>query len=201
MILARQSLTGQEALSEIIYDGTLGEGRFMQPIQLKSLALAVLAFTLCSFFSGQPARAYEDPSIIGACRECLESAVTDSGKRASIAAFFTGLACVASGPASPLVCPIAAGGAAAASALVDLTAASRCAQQSACVRLAAALKEKTKTNCELPDAGKKGMVRTLTFCRNGFGTTFAQSCNASHAGSPSAGACTNLHCPTSNSGC
>lgn len=169
-----------------------------------SLMTVVLAAVAVGLFTHVPigaveAQSYESPSVIQECKLCLESAVADSGKRASVAAFFTGIACAASGPASPLVCPIAAGGAAAASALNDLLSASRCAQQPACTKLAAALKAQNRIDCIVSQPApatkcpQKVEYRTKSIIRNGFGTTVQQSCNAFACGDSSAKKCASVN--------
>lgn len=180
----------------------------MRKLGYVRIAFAVLG--IATFAESQidraQAQSYTARSVVAECQKCLDEDVEQNrklGKHATAIALATALGCLITGPGAA-VCFAAVDVAVLGQMMVDISDGSgpECkAHYKACTEMWAALEKKEYTNCELPDPGTK-LVKTLTICRNGFGTTRGLSCNAPHAGTPTTSpACANLRCPISNKGC
>ena len=178
-------------------------GRFTN-VAVVVLSTCVLTISQTATNRAQ-AQSYTPRSVVAQCQRCLDhmketnSKVMQGVAKDSLIGI---LGCLTTGPGAPF-CFAVAEVATLGNVLIEGASDPGCDTEGkyGCAQLHAALEKKIFSTCEVSVAGSKA-VRTLIVCRNGFGTAVAASCAAAHPGTPStSSACTNLHCPTTNTAC
>ena len=179
------------------------EGAIVRRISCIKIAFVVLAIiTLTQAPVGQAHAQFVSRSIVEQCQKCgeeNEQLLSEAGRNVVKHGIIVSAHCLMAGEAAPVCIGAMVYLTAVVEGLDALTQIKAC---SVCIQVKAALQKTIRTNCEIPTGSGSNTVRTLTVCRNGFGTPIANSCNAPHAGTPStSSACKNLHCPPANTGC